>query len=149
MSLFLQNQTLDPIAALRLSIACKNRQKNYYEAFKITNDVRNKGDITYFVLQFLDILKTGLEDYLDDFTDKVNQYHYYQKKQSQLDLDHSSRNILETVIDYSLFYLEPITLTKLVDLTHLSKSTISNPLNKLEKDGLVEKSKHGKNCLFH
>ena len=149
MSLFLQNQTLDPIAALRLSIACKNRQKDYYETFKITNDVRNKGDITYFVLQFLDILKTGLEDYLDDFTNKVNQYHYYQKKQSQLDLNHSSRTILETVIDYSLFYLEPITLTKLVELTHLSKSTISNHLNKLEKDGLVEKSKPGKNCLFH
>ena len=142
------SKVLDPIAALRLSIACKNRQKDYYEAFKITNDVRNKGDITYFVLQFLDILKTGLEDYLDDLTDKVNQYHYYQKKQSQLDLDHSSRTILETVIDYTLFYLEPITLTKLVELTHLSKSTISNHLNKLEKDGLVEKSKHGKNCLF-
>lgn len=143
------SKVLDPIAALRLSIACKNRQKDYYEAFKITNDVRNKGDITYFVLQFLDILKTGLEDYLDDLTDKVNQYHYYQKKQSQLDLDHSSRTILETLIDYTLFYLEPITLTKLVELTHLSKSTISNHLNKLEKDGLVEKSKHGKNCLFH
>lgn len=142
------SKVLDPIAALRLSIACKNRQKDYYEAFKITNDVRNKGDITYFVLQFLDILKTGLEDYLDDLTNKVNQYHYYQKKQSQLDLDHSSRTILETVIDYTLFYLEPITLTKLVELTHLSKSTISNHLNKLEKDGLVEKSKHGKNCLF-
>ena len=79
MSLFLQNQTLDSIAALRLSIACKNRQKNYYEAFKITNDVRNKGDITYFVLQFLDILKTDLEDYLDDFTDKVNQYHFIKR----------------------------------------------------------------------
>lgn len=57
-----------------------------------------------------------------------------------MDLDHSSRTILETVIDYTLFYLEPITLTKLVELTHLSKSTISNHLNKLEKDGLVEKA---------
>ena len=143
------SKVLDPIAALRLSIACKNRQKDYYEAFKITNDVRNKGDITYFVLQFLDILKTGLEIYLDDLTDKVDQYHYYQKKQSQLDLEHSSKTILETVIDYTLFYLEPITLTKLVEVTHLSKSTISNHLSKLEKNGLVEKSKHGKNCLFY
>lgn len=143
------SKVLDPITALRLSIACKNRQKDYYEAFKITNDVRNKGDITYFVLQFLDILKTGLEVYLDDLTDKVDQYHYYQKKQSQLDLNNSSRTILKTVIDYTLFYLEPVTLTKLVELTHLSKSTVSNRLNKLEKDGLVEKNKHGKNCLFH
>ena len=55
------SQTLDPIVALRLSIACKNRQKDYYEAFKITNDTRNLGDITYFVLLFLDIFKDDLE----------------------------------------------------------------------------------------
>lgn len=143
------SKVLDPIAALRLSIACKNRQKDYYEAFKITNDVRNKGDITYFVLQFLDILKTGLKNYLDDLTNKVDQYHYYKKKQSELDLVNSSKTILEIVIEYTLFYLEPVTLSKLVELTNLSKSTVSNRLSKLEKDGLVEKSKHSKNCLFY
>ena len=58
------SQTLDPIVALRLSIACKNRQKDYYEAFKITNDTRNLGDITYFVLLFLDIFKYGLKESL-------------------------------------------------------------------------------------
>lgn len=58
------SQTLDPIVALRLSIACKNRQKDYYEAFKITNDTRNLGDITYFVLLFLDIFKDGLKESL-------------------------------------------------------------------------------------
>lgn len=55
------SQTLDPIVALRLSIACKNRQKDYYEAFKITNDTRNLGDITYFAIMFLDIFKDDLE----------------------------------------------------------------------------------------
>lgn len=90
-----------------------------------------------------------MEDYLNGLTDKVNQYHYYQKKQSELNLDNSSKTILEIVIEYTLFYLEPITLSKLVELTHLSKYTVSNRLNKLEKDNLVEKSKHGKNCLFY
>lgn len=55
------SQTLDPIVALRLSIACKNRQKDYYEAFKITNNARNLGDITYFAIMFLDIFKDDLE----------------------------------------------------------------------------------------
>lgn len=58
------SQTLDPIVALRLSIACKNRQKDYYEAFKITNDTRNLGDITCFVLLFLDIFKDELKESL-------------------------------------------------------------------------------------
>ena len=58
------SQTLDPIVALRLSIACKNRQKDYYEAFKITNDTRNFGDITCFVLLFLDIFKDELKESL-------------------------------------------------------------------------------------
>ena len=43
------------------SAACLKRQKDYYKAFKITNDIRNRGDLTYFVIMFLDILKEEME----------------------------------------------------------------------------------------
>ena len=44
-----------------VSAACLKRQKDYYKAFKITNDIRNRGDLTYFVIMFLDILKEEME----------------------------------------------------------------------------------------
>ena len=142
------SQTLDPIVALRLSIACKNRQKDYYEAFKITNDTRNLGDITYFVLLFLDIFKDGLEEYLDDLTDKIDKYNYYHNKVLEIDLDKSDKSILNTIIDYTLFYLKDVDLTTLVDVTKLSKSTISKRLAILEEKELVVRKREGRKTSF-
>ena len=142
------SQTLDPIVALRLSIACKNRQKDYYEAFKITNDTRNLGDITYFVLLFLDIFKDGLEEYLDDLTDKIDRYNYYHNKVLEIDLDKSDKSILNIIIDYTLFYLKDVDLATLVDVTKLSKSTVSKRLAILEEKELIVRKREGRKTTF-
>ena len=142
------SQTLDPIVALRLSIACKNRQKDYYEAFKITNDTRNFGDITYFVLLFLDIFKDGLEEYLDDLTDKIDRYNYYHNKVLEIDLDKSDKSILNIIIDYTLFYLKDVDLATLVDVTKLSKSTVSKRLGILEEKELIIRKREGRKTTF-
>lgn len=142
------SQTLDPIVALRLSIACKNRQKDYYEAFKITNDTRNLGDITYFILLFLDIFKDGLEEYLDDLTDKIDRYNYYHNKVLEIDLDKSDKSILNIIIDYTLFYLKDVDLATLVDVTKLSKSTVSKRLGILEEKELIVRKREGRKTTF-
>ena len=142
------SQILDPIASLRLSIACKKRQNDYYKAFKITNDIRNKGDITYFVLLFLDIYKDELESYLQDLFDKVDQSNYYKNKQSTLKLDPSSKKILTIITDYTLFHLQNIEINKLVELTDLSKSTVSNKIGILEKTGYIIRHREGKQTTF-
>lgn len=142
------SQTLDPIVALRLSIACKNRQKDYYEAFKITNDTRNLGDITCFVLLFLDIFKDGLEEYLDDLTDKIDRYNYYHNKVLEIGLDKSDKSILNIIIDYTLFYLKDVDLATLVDVTKLSKSTVSKRLGILEEKELIIRKKEGRKTTF-
>ena len=142
------SQILDPIASLRLSIACKKRQNDYYKAFKITNDIRNKGDITYFVLLFLDIYKDELENYLQDLTDKVDQSNYYKNKQSTLKLDPSSKKILTIITDYTLFHLQNIEINKIVELTDLSKSTVSNKIGILEKTGYIIRHREGKQTTF-
>ena len=142
------SQVIDSIASLRLSIACKKRQKDYYEAFKITNDPRNNGDITYFVLMFLDIFKEGLEDYLEELTDKVNQYIYYENKLLNLTLDDTSSLILKIIVDCTLFHLKSISIKELVDMTHLSKSTISHRINLLEKANYIIRIKESRQTYF-
>ena len=142
------SQVIDSIASLRLSIACKKRQKDYYEAFKITNDSRNNGDITYFVLMFLDIFKEGLEDYLEELTDKVNQYIYYENKLLNLTLDDTSSLILKIIVDCTLFHLKSISIKELVDMTHLSKSTISHRINLLEKANYIIRIKESRQTYF-
>lgn len=51
-------------------MAIKDNQKQYYDAFIKTNSKYNKGDITTFVYEFLDIVKKGFENTLDYLTIK-------------------------------------------------------------------------------
>lgn len=63
------------LLSLRISYVIKNNLKNYYKAFDICNDVKNKGDITYFILMFLDLLEEATEDLyakLRDLSDKLD-----------------------------------------------------------------------------
>lgn len=55
------SKVMHPTVGYLVSSACLKRQKDYYKAFKITNDIRNRGDLTYFVIMFLDILKEEME----------------------------------------------------------------------------------------
>ena len=55
------SKMMHPTVGYLVSAACLKRQKDYYKAFKITNDIRNRGDLTYFVIMFLDILKEEME----------------------------------------------------------------------------------------
>ncbi len=43
--------------ALRLAYAIKNDKSQYYKAFDLCNDVKNRGDVTPFILMFLEMLE--------------------------------------------------------------------------------------------
>ena len=49
------------IISYRLSMTIKENLTSYYDAFKHTNDVRNRGDITTFVYEFLNIVYKAYE----------------------------------------------------------------------------------------
>lgn len=55
------SEMIHPAVECIVSAACLKRQKDYYKAFKITNDIRNKGDLTCIIIMFLDILKEQIE----------------------------------------------------------------------------------------
>ncbi len=142
------SDTLDNIASLRLAIACKKRQKDYYEAFQETNDIRNCSDLTNFVLVLLDIFKSELNSYYSELSDKVAQSKYYHNKQSELNLDKNCKTILYKITEYSLFHLEPIDIDDLVEFTRLSKSTITNRVKELEESHYIIRQKDGKKATF-
>lgn len=47
------------------SIGLLKPMERLLSGLKITNDIRNRGDLTYFVILFLDILKGQMKDMLD------------------------------------------------------------------------------------
>lgn len=139
---------LDPIVSLHLSNACHKRKKDYYRAFRITSDPRNRGDLTFFVMTFLDIFKEGLQDYLQEITEKAQQYTYYRKVRESLDLDRSASLILKEITEFTLFYLRNTDVKELCEVTGLSRSTVSLKIGILEKKGYITRYRQGRRTEF-
>ena len=66
------SEHLSILSSFQFSIACLHHSSKYYKAFKMTNDIRNKSDLTPFIIHFLEIYLSGLEE-LIKMTNKTEQ----------------------------------------------------------------------------
>ncbi len=71
---------LGKIAGLGLSYTIKENLSSYYEIFKVTNHVNNKGDMTSFVIEFLRFLKITMERIIRGLKDKEQKLAFYEEK---------------------------------------------------------------------
>ncbi|MBE6115152.1 MAG: Fic family protein [Erysipelotrichaceae bacterium] len=121
---------LDVITALQVSVSCKLHYKQYCDSFKIVNDIRNKGDLTYFVISFLEIFKKGLEHLIDSIQDKIDQYIYYEQCIHELQItDKHSLSLLTILLQCTLFTAQELTVEDLIKISKLSKATIKKKLS--------------------
>ena len=73
----LKENMMHPLVVLRLSYTIKERRNEYYSLFRDTEDRRNCGDVTWFVIVFLDFIlqsEVDIERYLRDRYDRYNHY---------------------------------------------------------------------------
>lgn len=61
-SSYLLKDCIPSIACIRLSYAVKENKSKYYNAFKYCNDIFNQGDVTPFIITFLEIVKSAIEN---------------------------------------------------------------------------------------
>ncbi|WP_027089259.1 Fic family protein [Thomasclavelia saccharogumia] len=141
-SLYL-NDELDILCALQLSISCKERKNDYYRAFKFTNDVRNKADLTGFVIIFLEIIVTGLENLLEIVSDKLEQYNLNKKMLKEICDKEDVYHLLNVFLQCTLFDNEGLSYYDLMNITNLSRTTIINKIKDIKnsslKDLLIER----------
>ncbi len=69
-SLFL-NQSYYHLTAMSVSRGAYINKTNYYKAFHNTNTKINRGELNYFVDQFLRLIVVGQEDIIDNLVDKI------------------------------------------------------------------------------
>lgn len=73
----LKENMMHPLVVLRLSYTIKERRNEYYSLFRDTEDRRNCGNVTWFVIVFLDFIlqsEVNIERYLRDRYDRYNHY---------------------------------------------------------------------------
>ena len=129
---------LNILCAMQFSIACTHNHKQYYDAFEITNDIRNKGDLTFFIISVLEIYLSGLLELKDHIDAAFNRYErisdILHQKLSKL-LNNSTCNaIIELILRATLFALEPLTVSQLSQFLEISEQTVRSYMKLINKN---------------
>ena len=132
------------LISLRLSYVIKNNLKVYYNAFDICNDVRNKGEITYFILMFFDLLEeagTYLVEILNNLRDQL---FFYKTLIDTSDMKKTKKELLNILCQVSLFAESYMTVDELQQFLKLGNTSIRYILKELDEEGYLIKTKNGK-----
>lgn len=148
-SSYMLSQKLHELTGFRLSYTIKKNIDQYYKSFKITNNPKNKGDLTPFVINFFEILVFLLEDLYSSLEKRSNQMEYYfflAKKYASA--DSKEKRILDVLIMNTLFGENGFSIEDLVCITETGESKVRSFITKLKELNLVKTKKEGRKHLY-
>jgi Fic family protein len=73
----LLKKTLNYLVSFRISYSIINNKNAYYNAFVECNDAKNKGDLTPFVIEFLNILLMNIESLITELQESQAKLRHY------------------------------------------------------------------------
>jgi len=138
-----------PIVSLNLSYTIQQNKSAYYKAFKPVNDEKNKGDLTPFVISFLEIIAEAVENLQIFIAKKLENYAILQEKLNAKRLPTNEQKICNALLINGIFGAKNADIDELIKLTALSNSTIRNTLKTMDFSWLkvLKESKRFVYCL--
>ena len=156
-SSYLISQKLRYLVSYRLSYTIKENINSYYKIFKDTNDEKNRGDLTIFVIKFFDMLIKSLNDLCESLDDRRNKLHFFEDIADEISRgDEKKASILFILVQNTLFGEEGLSADDLYYITNGGKYNVSNvgkskiraSLKELEKEGILYITKDGNKRLY-
>lgn len=127
-----------PLAALRLSVFIKKHRTEYYTLFSETDSERNRGDMTPFVIGFLQLILSTFKDTIIILKRKKKQLEIYKDKITRLTGDDLlTGKLYYILLQATLLYGQGIPMAQLLKLTKKSQKTIKDRLDAMPKDHLI------------
>ena len=90
------------LVALRLSYVIKSHRAQYYKLFKLTYDSRNYGDLTRFVIDFLDFVREACVQIKDYMIEQKRLIDHYDRIIGQLEVDKHAKDLLFLLTQVSI-----------------------------------------------
>lgn len=153
-SSYILSKYLNSVIGFRLSMTIKENLTQYLDAFAHTNDIRNKGDISTFVYEFLDIIyksyqkteiyaleKKRIFKKYDDIINQLMVFDSYKNKQ-QL------KELLYILIQNSIFGDFGLSKTNLRKILNKGNTKITEILGTLKDLNLVLDIQIGKHHYY-
>lgn len=151
-SSYLIKNELDVLLALKLSYTAKNNINKYYKAFDVCNDRKNKGDITFFVVTFLELLSQASDDLYTKIADLNDQLNYYNNIINTLVnekvLNDKQAKCIFILCQNRLFDDTYMNMNTLTELLEKSDTTTRKILKSLESKNLLVKSRNKNQYLY-
>lgn len=136
-SYFLSRQ-FHRLLAVRLSIYIKRNQGRYYHMLEEADSERNRGDMTPFVMGFLEILIGSTEDTIGVLSRKNEQMRKYESRIDAFQLqDKLLKEIYITLLQAALFYGEGISMADLMKVTGKNRGTIQKRIDEIPGNHLI------------
>lgn len=124
--------------AVRLSIYIKRNQSRYYHMLEEADSEKNCGDMTPFVMGFLEILIGSTEDTIGVLSRKNEQMRKYESRIDAFQLkDKLLKEIYITLLQAALFYGEGISMADLMKVTGKNRGTIQKRIDEIPGNHLI------------
>ena len=120
------------LVSLRLSYVIKSQKAQYYSMYKTTNDSRNFGDMTCFVIDFLRFIREACEQ-VQLFLEEKNELirHYKEIIQNML-FEESEKDLLFVLSQVSICESDSLSLKELAELQKISSYKLNKRISAIE-----------------
>lgn len=146
-SSYLLSKELNILTGFRLSYAIRENKSQYYKGFKTVNEKKNKGDLTPFVIMFLDILSKELESLNNSVIEKISIIDRYSKVIKVMEeKDKRKQSIIFVIFQETFFGEAGIDVSSLMKYAKASKYKVTQVLK--EYDDMLIKNKIGRKKYY-
>lgn len=140
-SSYLLSKEFEFLIGFRLSYTIKEHIKEYYDAFKECNDEKNLGDLTPFIIMFLNIILESFENLYEALEKRKNLLSKYSEIIENNNMTEGLKKFTYVLTQASLFSDEGITKRQLGIELDISPSTVDKRLSKLrQREMLLEEN---------
>ena len=147
-SSYVISKNLNHLVAYKFSYIIKKHQSQYYKMFSDTNDARNKGDLTPFVIQLLEFILEVEKELVEDIENKILDLKFYSNKIENLNLSKTAKHIANTLLQNALFDDESLSIKQICDIEHKTYNTVAKELLALDEFHIVRYMQSGNKKVF-
>lgn len=130
-------EELDKLTSLTLSYSTNKTKQLYYEAFNISNDINNKGELTYFCEAFFQIVHNAQNYVIEDLSKKFGIFNKLKEIIAEVDnLTKEEKEVLFVIGQHYIFGIEGTGISKkeLGIVTEASDYSVGKIINKVSRD---------------
>ena len=150
-SSYLLSKELNSLISYRLSYTIKENIQLYYKAFIVCNDEKSRGDLTPFLLSFLEIVSKAIDQLYAALQKRLERLKSFAKMAEHIPFISESsemENIAYLLIQAELFSEDGITTSELLEATEVTPATLRKRLSKFNSYQLLTQDRVGHNKTY-